>query len=493
MACCMKFVLWAAMVVGLLVPTVAVALDLTGKWRFTGLGSTQILQVTQSGSALSFGVFSGAVTPGSPFATYGVSFSAPPVQAGVSGYVTPSENLLNGRAVSTTGLPDVFVSSLIATRCTCDDGNTTGGDGCSAECRIEPCWVCAGDPSVCTPAADGSACDDDSPCTTGATCSAGICGGGGPVAPCVDMGGPWSVHRDVTGVGSFDFEPTFVQRGTDLAVGSFIGTIDPATGAFALRGPNLDLFCPGFDSIAGSVAPDGATYLATGTDFVLDPFAPDQCDPYALVECGSTTLDPPIGACPTTSTTTTSTTTTTTTTVPGNPVCAASPLPGCRLPVESGTAKLVIKKKTPDTGDTVKWKWVKGAATGLGDFGDPPASTDWVACLYDGLGVGRLRLRMPAGGTCGAKPCWKAKGTTGFAYGDKERTPDGVRKLTLASGIAGKAKIALAAKGDDVPLTPALGYGLPVRFQLQGNGQCWEAVYGVAQENTAAQFKAVAD
>jgi hypothetical protein len=40
----------------------------------------------------------------------------------------PSGNLLDGRAVSLV-LPggDVFVSSLVATRCTCDDGNTANG------------------------------------------------------------------------------------------------------------------------------------------------------------------------------------------------------------------------------------------------------------------------------------------------------------------------------------------------------------------------------
>jgi len=32
----------------------------------------------------------------------------------------------------------------------CEDGNTASGDGCSAACRVEGCWTCAGLPSVCT-------------------------------------------------------------------------------------------------------------------------------------------------------------------------------------------------------------------------------------------------------------------------------------------------------------------------------------------------------
>ena len=71
--------------------------------------------------------------------------------------------------------------------------------------------------------------------------------------------------------------------------------------------------------------------------------------------------------------------------------------------------------------------------------------------------------------------------------------PDGVRKLALAPGPSGKAKIALSAKGGDSPL-PALGsVALPLRMQLQGNGLCWEAVYSAPQENSTARFEALAD
>jgi cysteine-rich repeat protein len=34
---------------------------------------------------------------------------------------------------------------------TCDDGNSSGGDGCSFICRIEPGWECSGEPSRCFP------------------------------------------------------------------------------------------------------------------------------------------------------------------------------------------------------------------------------------------------------------------------------------------------------------------------------------------------------
>jgi cysteine-rich repeat protein len=49
---------------------------------------------------------------------------------------------------------------------TCDDGNASGGDGCSASCEVEPPYTCSGEPSFCTSTCGdfvldaGEACDD---------------------------------------------------------------------------------------------------------------------------------------------------------------------------------------------------------------------------------------------------------------------------------------------------------------------------------------------
>jgi cysteine-rich repeat protein len=70
----------------------------------------------------------------------------------------------------------------------CDDGNRNDGDGCSSACTVEGCFTCRGTPSMCT-AADGLACDDENPCTSGESCTAGRCTGGTSVAdgtPCSD-------------------------------------------------------------------------------------------------------------------------------------------------------------------------------------------------------------------------------------------------------------------------------------------------------------------
>jgi len=60
----------------------------------------------------------------------------------------------------------------------CDDSNPFSGDGCSAQCQIEMCFTCVGQPSVCSPRPAGTACDDGNACTVGETCDgSGVCSG----------------------------------------------------------------------------------------------------------------------------------------------------------------------------------------------------------------------------------------------------------------------------------------------------------------------------
>ena len=58
----------------------------------------------------------------------------------------------------------------------CDDGNTVTGDGCSNICSIETGWTCSGDPSVCSPICGdslivGSETCDDGNAVSGDGCS----------------------------------------------------------------------------------------------------------------------------------------------------------------------------------------------------------------------------------------------------------------------------------------------------------------------------------
>jgi len=178
--------------------------------------------------------------------------------------------------------------------------------------------------------------------------------------------------------------------------------------------------------------------------------------------------------------------------------CASAPLLSCRNPFLSAKGKLDIKDQSPDKKDKLVWKWNRGAATFTAEFGSPLTTTEYTACLYDSSGPAMtqrliLPALIPAAGDCKGKPCWKLLSTKGFRYKDPLRTPNGIVSLVLKSGADAKAKIALKGKGAELD-APPLPLVPPVVMQVSNNaGECWEATYSNALENTAARFKAKDD
>jgi len=492
----------------------AAELDANGKWRFN-FGGPQIVTVTQSGDTVSFSVFSGSLSPAGAFTSYSVTAAAP-FEAGMSGRFSPSGNVLDGRLVVASPVPGMLptVSAVVGTRCECDDGNTADGDGCDATCRVEPCWTCSGDPSTCSPTADGGACEDGSPCTTGETCTAGLCTGGLPVEPpCTDMTGAWIRHTEIAGLGIVsDTQTDVIQRGTDLFIANYVGAIDPATGEFDLRVPNLHLFCFGFDTLIGSVGSTGLAYTASGVFSEPDPLAPDQCLDFALTEtgtrCGNGRIDltepcddgnpndgdgcsascqvEPCYSCP-----------------PGEP-CAIQPRPSCRASTAPAQSALRLRNVADDARDALLWVWNRGAATERNELGDPVGGSDGYAlCLYEDAGAAsRLLFRAAidgGGGDCGGRPCWSSNGRRGLEYRNRARA-QGIATVSLRSGPDGTARVAIKGRGahlsDRPEGLPALPLPVPLRVQLHGsNGLCVETRHTadsvVRNDPAAGVFKAV--
>lgn len=176
------------------------------------------------------------------------------------------------------------------------------------------------------------------------------------------------------------------------------------------------------------------------------------------------------------------------------PACGPAPQSGCRRPIATAKASLLLKDRIPDKGDLLQWKWTKGAATVKADFGDPMLTTNYTLCLYDDVaGTPKLKLRasIPGGGTCHGRPCWK-ENTRGYKYADKDATPNGITKLALKEGLDGGATIQLQGRG--VPLempTLPLTQAPTVLVQLKNDstGLCWEAPFsGMALRNDQSQF-----
>lgn len=203
----------------------------------------------------------------------------------------------------------------------------------------------------------------------------------------------------------------------------------------------------------------------------------------------STTTTTHVGSSSTTSTMATSTSTTTT--LPSVSTCGTTPSPGC-LSAFSGKASIALAAGATAANDKLTWKWVSSGAVAQADFGDPPATTGYDLCVYDQRGL-LTTARVPAGGQCGVKPCWKSNGS-GAKYTNKALTPDGVLTVSLKPGAVGRGKIGLKAKKERLRL-PTLPLVPRVTVQLRrvDTGACWGATYGSATVNVATKFKAKSD
>jgi cysteine-rich repeat protein len=140
-------------------------------------------------------------------------------------------------------------------------------------------------------------------------------------------------------------------------------------------------------------------------------------------------------------------------------------------------------------------------STTRADFGDPVGgATRFSLCLYDesdalALGVGVDR----AGDTCGKQACWKASGTSGFAYKDKLAAADGVSKLAAKSGAPGKGSVALQAGNDaakgltSLPTGAAAALAGETAATLQlraSDGACFSASLTSVQTAEGSLFEA---
>ena len=114
------------------------------------------------------------------------------------------------------------------------------------------------------------------------------------------------------------------------------------------------------------------------------------------------------------------------------------------LPLKS---QLLLKDRTPDKSDQVVWKWTQGAGTTPRRAGRPDHHRRVRALrLRPGPRTGLLG-RVPAGGTCAGSRCWKTIPGKGFTYKDKDRTPDGMEKLSLKAGVARRREDLLEGQG----------------------------------------------
>lgn len=236
------------------------------------------------------------------------------------------------------------------------------------------------------------------------------------------------------------------------------------------------------------------TSTATDTPTVTPTTIPPTWTPTESTEPTATPTPLPPTASPTP-----------TATSPPPGLCGPAPRTGCRGSTAPEKGKLTVKDRSGVLGDQFQWKWGSGVATALGDFGDPLATTNYAVCVYDTTAATpalRLSLRVPGGGDCGGRLCWKALGDNGFKYGDPALTPDGVYKMLLKAGPDGRARLQVLARGPVLALPPQTNgqifdQDLSVVAQLVNDapgGTCWESRFtSPATVSTFEQFKDKSD
>ncbi len=175
-------------------------------------------------------------------------------------------------------------------------------------------------------------------------------------------------------------------------------------------------------------------------------------------------------------------------------LCPPAPIT-CRTPFIGGKALLQLKDKTPDSGDQLVWKWLKGPTTPLADYGNPITTDDYALCLYDN-GALVTSANADHGGVCRGTPCWSAKPTS-LQYKNHDGSPSGTQSIKLKEGLVdGGASIAFKAKGAKVAMPDVGALTGPVVVQLQrsGGAPCFGATYSAPfLKHDAASFKDKAD
>ena len=174
--------------------------------------------------------------------------------------------------------------------------------------------------------------------------------------------------------------------------------------------------------------------------------------------------------------------------------CTPSPATGCKRPAAPQATLQLKSGKTPKQ-TSLKWKWQKGSATSLADFGDPTATTDYTLCIFEPAPIFSpnpallVAADAPAGGTCRGQPCWRAVPGIGFTYQDRDRTPNGIDKISLKAGPAGTARVQVSAKGENLIFGDARGIAVPWSVQLRASdGTCWESLNGRLKQNGQVDF-----
>jgi len=197
------------------------------------------------------------------------------------------------------------------------------------------------------------------------------------------------------------------------------------------------------------------------------------------------------------------TNTPTRTSTPAAPTsCPATPALTC---FGAGKSSVKIRDKGDPDKRKFSWKWNRGLLPlAQGDFGDPMnGNTGYTLCVYDDVGwfpVLKFGATVAPAGTCDGSSCWKAVSQTGWQYKNGAGNSNGITKLSLKGGNAGKPKVQIAGAGPGLALPPPFSASeffdqnpaVVVQLFSSNPANCWSSTFDTSstKKNDGQQFKA---
>jgi glucose/arabinose dehydrogenase len=158
--------------------------------------------------------------------------------------------------------------------------------------------------------------------------------------------------------------------------------------------------------------------------------------------------------------------------------CDAAPRDDCKGPFLPNRGMLAVRDHPNPARSRLVWRWPRGTATLVNDFGTPTVDTEHAFCVYDAGSNLVVEARVGAGGTCGSNPCW-VQTPMGFRYRDRSAAQDGIRAIVLRAGDDdGEPRIVVRGRGANLEMPPGFPLAQPLTAQLVNSaGFCWEATY----------------
>ncbi|TFH23260.1 MAG: hypothetical protein E4H03_06600, partial [Myxococcales bacterium] len=376
-----------------------------------------------------------------------------------------------------------------ATDCSAQD--TCDGVGTCQANDFDADTLCTDDGNICTDdVCDGLGscahldntvpCDDTDACTQTDTCQSGACVGADPIA-CTALDDCHAVGTCEPASGTCD-DPNATD-GTGCDDGDACTQIDACSGGVCVGGSPV-ICLAGTDCIDSEICDANTGQCVGGDPKAAATVCTDDGDLCTDDTCdGAGTcvheLDPV-----------------------NDPICVA--LAGCEagpstLCYEAGRAAFKIKTGSTDAKSRLSWKWQRGAAHTQAAYGAPLDTTRYLLCVYD-RSAGTPELVADLELTAGAA-AWENRDPKGWSYKDKGGLHDGISKVQLKPGVAGKSKAQIKAAGVRLPMPVPFSASSyfeqdpEVIVELRNSdGACWTTTFSPAQtkKNDADQFNAKA-